>query len=101
MEAKKLLTKYPDRVPVIIQKKEHTNLPDLKKCKYLIPKDTNLSQIIYIIRKNINIKPETSIFVFINNTLIPNQNNIGEVYNLYKNTDDFLYIKYTTENTFG
>ena len=97
-----LAFKYPDRVPVII-KKNITNkiLQDIDK-KYLIPKNLTISYVMYIIRKKINMDEKQALFLFVNNTLVPLNTTVGELYNTHKSTDDsFLYIYYTTENTFG
>ena len=100
----KLTFKYPDRVPVIIQKA--TNCKEfLDNNKYLIPKSLTISEVIYIIRKKIKINEKHAIFIFVNQgnsaTLVPCNMNMLEVYNTYKSDDNILYITYTIENTFG
>jgi len=101
--ALKVFKKYPDRIPVIIEKSNNgTSLPDLQNKKYLLPQEMKCSQLIYIIRNGIKITAEKAIFIFINKTLVPLNTTIAEVYSLHKNKDDsLLYIEYTTENTFG
>ena len=100
----KLTFKYPDRVPVIIQKASNCHLK-LDNSKYLIPKSLNVSGVIYIIRKKIKINEKHAIFIFVGQgnsaTLVPCNMNILDVYNTYKSEDDILYITYTMENTFG
>ena len=97
-----LAFKYPDRVPVIIRKNKNNKiLQDIDK-KYLIPKNLTLSYVVYIIRKKINMDEKQALFLFVNNTLVPLNTTVGELYNTHKSIDDlFLYIYYTTENTFG
>ena len=102
----KLCLKYPDRLPMIIQKAKNCKiLEKLDNNKYLIPKSLNVSQIIYIIRKKIKINEKHAIFIFVNQdnsaTLVPCNMSILDVYNAYKSVDDILYITYTMENTFG
>ena len=101
MDAEKILSKYPDKIPVIIQPNNNNNLKSLPKSKYLINKDYTLAQVLLLIRKKLEIKPETGIFMFVNGVLIPNSNVLSDVYSQHKSEDSFLYIKYTTENTFG
>jgi hypothetical protein len=61
-----------------------------------------ISEIVYIIRKHIQLKPEQAIFVFVNNgVLLPSNQIISETYDLYKAADEILYIIYRSENTFG
>jgi HAD superfamily hydrolase (TIGR01459 family) len=95
--------KYPDRVPVIIKKNSNDKiLQDIDKERYLIPKNLNLSEIIFIIRKRINIDPKQAIFLFVGKgVLVPLSQTIGYIYEQYHSDDNFLYMVYTTENTFG
>jgi hypothetical protein len=97
-----LAFKYPDRVPVIIKKNKNNKiLQDIDK-KYLIPKNLTISYVMYIIRKKIKLDEKQALFLFVNNTLVPLNTTVGELYTTHKSIDDlFLYIYYTTENTFG
>lgn len=97
----KILEKYPDRVPVYVNKKEGSNVCDIEKHKYLVPKDMTVGQFIYVLRKNIKLKSNEALFVFINNIIVCNTDLMGEVYNKNKNDDKFLYVIYSSENTFG
>ena len=40
-EARRILAKYPDRIPVICEKAPRSDLPDIDKKKFLVP-DTML-----------------------------------------------------------
>lgn len=101
--SRKLVGKYPDCVPVVIRKcPTDKNVKQIEKEKYLIPKNLTISEIVYIIRKHIQLKPEQAIFVFVNNgVLLPSNQIISETYDLYKAADEILYITYRSENTFG
>lgn len=97
-----ILSRYPDRVPVRIDRSETTNVPDIDKHKYLVPLDMTLGQFVYVIRKRIHLNETQAIFVFVNNTILPSTSStMGQLYNEYKNDDNLLYIKYSGENTFG
>jgi GABA(A) receptor-associated protein len=94
----KLLTKFPDRVPVVLTpRKDSTNV----KNKYLMPRHIRISELLVIFRTIIKIDSSKAIFIFVNNSLIPMNNSVEEIYNTYKDTDGFLYITYAYENTFG
>ena len=54
-ESTNIKNKYPDRIPIIVEKYKGSTLPDIDKCKYLVPKDMNLGQFVYIIRKGLNL----------------------------------------------
>ena len=55
----------------------------------------------YIIRKRIKLKPEEALFVIVNNNLVSSSEQINSVYEKHKDEDGFLYVIYTSENTFG
>jgi GABA(A) receptor-associated protein len=96
-----LIKKYPDRVPVICEKTQGNDNPDIDKNKYLVPVNITIGQFLAIIRQRINIKPHQAIFLFVANCIIPSNELIGNVYNTHKDPDNFLYISYSKENTFG
>ena len=100
-ESKKIMNKYPQRVPIIVEKCDKSQINNIDKHKYLVPKDLNMNQFVYIIRKRIKLDKSQSIFLMINNTICPSNKPIGVVYEENKDDDGFLYIKYTSENTFG
>lgn len=101
-ESSRVLTRYGDRVPVIVQRQEgNDKLPDLDKHKYLVPSDMTIGEFVYIIRKRIRLSQDQAIFIFVNNVLPPTSACISQVYNDHKNEDGFMYIVYSGENTFG
>ena len=103
----KLLTKKIDklwkkkRIPIIVEKYEGCELPEIDKLKYLVPKDMTMPQFIFVIRKRIKLTPSQTLFVMVNNTLVGSSKLISEIYDELKDKDGFLYVTYTNENTFG
>ena len=93
--------KYPNRVPVIVNKSKNSNAPDIDKNKYLVPTDLTLGQFIYVIRKRMKLNPEQAIYVFCKDILPPTSMIMEELYNGYKNSSEFLELTYNIENTFG
>jgi GABA(A) receptor-associated protein len=100
-ESNKIINKYPDRIPIIVEKHKSCNYDTLQKTKFLSPKNLTLGQFVYIIRKNIKLSPEKAIFVTINGLLPPTSALMSDLYESHKDEDDFLYIIYSSENTFG
>ncbi len=102
-ESKRVLSKYPDRVPVIMEKANagKDDIPALDRVKFLVPKDVSATQFTYIIRKRIELPPEKAIFIFVNNNLPTSSSYISELYDTHKDEDGFLYMTYSGENTFG
>lgn len=100
-ESKKIREKYPERIPIIVEKNETSNVKEIDKKKYLVPKDLSFSQFLFIVRKRINLNQSEALFLFVNNKLVPSNKSIAEVYDKEQDKDGFLYIIYNNENTFG
>ena len=79
-ESSYMMEKYSESICCIIEKSNTCkNLCELKKNKYIIPKDLTISQIIYIIRKRIVLDSKMSIFIFINNKIPTSNIKISEI----------------------
>ena len=103
MNAKNILSIYPNKIPVIVSKDvKCKDLGNLDKSKFLVSNDMTLGQFIYIIRKNLKLDSKKAIFLFIDNKYIESTSNkFYEIYEKHKSDDSYLYLTYTTENTFG
>ena len=99
-EADRVLLKYKDRVPVIVEADTNSEF-DLTKNKFLVPKDISLSQMIYVIRKKINLASEKALFLFIDGTLPATSDLMSVLYEEKKSSDGFLYCLISAESTFG
>ncbi|KAH9777301.1 Autophagy-related protein 8f [Citrus sinensis] len=121
-EAARIREKYPDRIPVIVEKAERSDIPNIDKKKYLVPADLTVGQFVYVIRKRIKLSAEKAIFIFVDNVLPPtgkvanhvvlhtpscafllieNGAIMSAIYEEKKDEDGFLYVTYSGENTFG
>jgi len=100
-ESSRIRAKYPDRIPVIVEKSPKSDVPELDKKKYLVPSDLTVGQFVYVIRKRVKLSAEKAIFVFVNNALPPTASLMSTIYEENKDEDGFLYIQYSGENTFG
>jgi len=100
-ESRRIIEKYPTRIPIIVEKQNKTDIPDIGKQKYLVPDDLTMGQFVYVIRRRLKLAPEKAIFVFIKNILPPTSAYIQQMYEEYKDDDGFLYITYSGENSFG
>ncbi|KAJ7530637.1 hypothetical protein O6H91_14G012000 [Diphasiastrum complanatum] len=106
-EAARIRDKYPDRIPVIVEKAEKSDIPDIDKKKrflcyrYLVPADLTVGQFVYVIRKRIKLSAEKAIFIFVKNMLPPTAAMMSAIYSEHKDEDGFLYFMYSGENTFG
>nr|GMC76538.1 autophagy-related protein 8C [Ipomoea batatas] len=106
-EAARIREKYHDRIPVwipfpvIVEKAERSDIPDIDKKKYLVPADLTVGQFVYVVRKRIKLSAEKAIFIFVKNILPPTAAMMSAIYEEHKDEDGFLYMTYSGENTFG
>lgn len=100
-EAERITGRFQNRIPVICERAEKSDVPEIDKRKYLVPDDLTVGQFIYVIRKRILLPPEKAIFIFVNDTLPPTASLMSAVYQEHKDMDGFLYVTYSGENTFG
>ena len=100
-ESAKVLLKYQDRIPVIVEKVPKSSIADIDKKKYLVPSDLSVAQFMYILRRRIQLPPEKAMFLFVNKSMPTTSTPISSIYEENKDEDGFLYIAYGGENTFG
>lgn len=97
----KLRAKYPNMIPIIVEKAYNCTLPDIKRKKFLVPNEVTLAKFLYEVRKHIALGPEQAIFLFADNYLLPITAHIYTIYDRHKDDDGFLYLFYQGENVFG
>ena len=103
-ESSKIMTKYPDRIPIICEKNynEKNDIPQIDKTKFLVPQDLSVGQFIYVIRRRLKLPPEKALFLFLGKrSIAPTTEIVGNLYERYKDEDGFLYTFYSGENAFG
>jgi len=102
-ETEKIMKKYDDRLPLIVERSPRTDLPEIDKKKYLVPNDLTIGQfMLTALRQRLKVTSEKALFIFVGeNQIPPTAATIKEVYDKYKDEDGFLYITYAGENTFG
>lgn len=102
MNVDEILKKYPTRVPVIVYKKPKSDIPDIEKTKYLVPKDITIGNFVCVIRKTIKLEAHKAMFLFVNNKLHPHTKTFGELYETERDqSDGMLYLVYSGESVFG
>ena len=100
-ESMKITKKYPDRIPIIVEKFKTSELPMIDKSKYLVPKSMKVSQFYFVVRQRIKLNQDQALFMTVNGSLLSSNNTVGDIYENMKDDDGFLYMIYTGENTFG
>ena len=102
-ESTRVLKRYPDRIPIICERFSNAghDCPYIDKNKYLVPSDLSVGQFLYVIRRRMSLSSEKAIYLFINGTIPSASQSLNSMYEMYKDKDNFLYILYSFENTFG
>lgn len=101
-DRERLRSKYPGLIPIFVSKAPHSrNTPEIKKKKFLVPMEYTIANVVYVIRKYMDVRPEQGIFLFIGHHLPPSTLTLGQVEQIYADKDGLLRITYALENTFG
>ncbi|RXI09593.1 hypothetical protein DVH24_036057 [Malus domestica] len=99
-ESRDMVTKYPDRVPVIVESTRGAIFLRWKE-KIPCPRDMSVGQFIYVLSSRLHLAPGTALFVFVKDTMPQTASLMDSVYESFKDVDGFLYLCYSTEKTFG
>jgi GABA(A) receptor-associated protein len=102
LEATRILSKYSDRRPIICERAPNqTTIVDIDKNKYLVPIDLTVGQFVYVVRQRLKLSSEQALFFNVQGEIPSSTETILNLYDRHKATDNFLYITYMAENTFG
>lgn len=94
-----LLQKHPGRIPVVCR--PHDGMP-MRRTKFLVDGNSHVSEFMGVIRNNVELKRHEAMYLFVNNTLVPNSHTFFRVYEEHKDRiDDILYVHVRKEATFG
>ena len=96
-----VMKKHPGRIPVYVYKHKKSKYDDIKKHKFLVPLDITVGSFLYIIRKQLSLKSDQAIFVFVGGVLPPTSAIMSQVYKEHADEDGFLYIAFSHESVFG
>ena len=99
-----LLSKYKDKIPVILEKSNRDKyLPKIGKNKLLVANDITVANVLQLLKKNLKINETISIYIMVSekNIMLSGSQSMSYIYETYKNNDGFLYLEYCTENVFG
>lgn len=100
-ESARVMAKYRDRVPIIIERASPST-PSISKRKFLVPEDLLCSQLFYVIRKRLRMPPDKALFFYYDDkTLVSATMPVREAFQKRRDVDGFLYITFSVENTFG
>jgi len=98
-EFKQLTIKYPKRIPIVIDLESKDLV--LNKRKYLAESEMLFCQFQHVIRQQMNIGPNDSLFFFYGWTIPCPTHSLAQIYKQHPTEDGFMVIKVAKENTFG
>ena len=96
-----VMKKHPGRIPVYVCKHKRSKFDDIKKHKFLVPLDITVGSLVYIIRKQLQLKSDQAIFIFVGGVLPPISALMSQIYKEHADEDGFLYITFSHESVFG
>jgi len=102
-ESEKVKEKYPDRIPIIIEKDPNSQIKEIDRNKFLVPNDLTAQHLIFIINKRLELTKEQTIFMLVDGkTSIAGETPLTEIYEKYKDKEDgYLYVVYTSQLAWG
>jgi GABA(A) receptor-associated protein len=106
-EARRMRTRYPDRIPVFCDKAPGSELPAIERKKFAVLGDMTVGSFKYIIHNQVsqasNVARDQTIYVFVgaSGTSPKTSTTMAELYEQHRADDGFLYIYFDAENTLG
>ena len=91
----RIRAKYPDRCPVIVEKRGST-IPQLKRTKFIVPFDLTFSQLLFTIRQQFEVDPGYGIFMMVGGEIVRG----GEMVGSYDN-GSLITVVLCSEYVFG
>ena len=102
MDFANIMKNCSNKIPVIIEKEPTSKIKEIVKTKFLLPQNLKLSELIRFIRNKLDITYTTAIYLIAAYKFaITGSELLSEIYQKYKDKDNFLYIRYSEQLTFG
>ncbi len=102
IESDRVRQKHPNKIPIIIEKSDNSDVVNIDKNKWLVQQDLTVGQFLLTIRRRIKLDQSEGLFILIDNSYLPsNSETMGEVYEKHKDMDGFLYCSYSKEQCYG
>ena len=101
-ECDKITRFWPNKIPIIIEKKAFSHLEEVPKSKLLCPDTYDYSQFGFCLRSKINLSKQDALFVFVKGTeVITGDRPMKAIYQENKDEDGFLYLLYCENEALG
>lgn len=92
-----LQKKFPERVPVIVEKCPRCSLNDLAKKKFLVPAEITIEDFYYIIRRRISLHPAENLCLYIGKVKPGHGTHMIQLYKEFQAGDGILHVTYTSK----
>lgn len=92
----------PKYIPTIVER-GNKEAPPIDREKYMVPFDITGAQMIYIIRRRMQLGSSQTLFLLCDKRrMITATDSMGQLYDKFRDPQDgFLYVTYSLENAFG
>ena len=101
-ESEKIIRKYDNRIPIIVERENTCKvIPEINKNKFLVPNDLTVQQFHYVIRRRLELSASDAIYLFCEGAIPASSVTLESIYEKHRDSDGFLYVFYSGENTFG
>jgi len=98
-EFKRIISKHPDRIPIVIDIEGPGLILD--KRKYLAETGMFMVYFQHTIRQRLKVGPNESLFFFYENRIPNPTQTLGQIYKEAPTEDGFMVLTVAKENTFG
>ncbi len=103
--AKKIMNQSSDLIPVILVRQKNENCPRLLEYKFLVRKNTTWIHFVKMIQNNYidhsNVHSTQSLHFMIGKVYPQPTMTFNQLYEIYADQDEFLYMSYSVQDTFG
>lgn len=100
-ESRRVLEKFPDRIPVICEATSKSSHLKMDKSKFLVPKELTISHFVMIVRGRLKLDASVALFFIVGDIVAPSTSTLDDLYYNHSDADGFLYLTFSEENTFG
>ena len=102
-EQNKKIYQNTNFVPIFLKKNsKDKNLSTLLRNKFLIEKNLTFNELLNKINIKLKLNPSQSLYLYVNNKILNINDKIINVYERHNNDNDFfLYVEYTSMESFG
>jgi len=100
-----ILDRYENRVPIILEAGDRrlVQAGTVNYQRQIMMRDTRIQDLIVSLKQKLGdqFRPTDSLFIYADNRILNGFTTIGKAYDQYRDEDGFLYLTYTTQETFG